>query len=267
VKVGDTYYSYGRVEPFGMLMGVAADMVELSNVMSDAEVDDIGGLVFGSIATNLVSKTWLRGPSELLQAVFDPERYGDRYVRNLGASIVPNILNQTAQAIDPNLREARNLMDAIKNRVPIVKEGLTQRRDVFGEGIELGSGGFTSLISPIFVSDFENDPAAEELLRLKVGVSKVPKTISGVKLNDQQLDTFRKLAGSHVQRDVAEVQNREGYNQLSDDDKRTVLRSVMRRAREKARTELKRNDFGLQEDISLRGSGQKRDRILRKEFR
>jgi hypothetical protein len=137
VKIGDTYYSYGRLEPLGILLGVASDFTELNKAMTTQEQNSVAALIMGSISKNLVSKTWLRGPSEMIEAIQDPDRYGATYVQNLVGTLVPTGVAQYARNQDPYLREARSILDKLKERVPGYRETLPARRDVFGDPIKL----------------------------------------------------------------------------------------------------------------------------------
>jgi len=158
VRVGDNYYSYGRLEPLGMLLGVAADFAELSSVMSEAEQKNVASLVMGSVSKNLVSKTWLRGLSEFVEAYNDPDRYGGRYIQNLAGTLVPTGVAQYARTKDPYLREARTVLDKIRERVPGLRETLPVRRDVFGAPIKLEGALGPDILSPIYQSYAGQEP-------------------------------------------------------------------------------------------------------------
>jgi hypothetical protein len=72
-----------------MLLGISADFVELTDVMTEAEQKDVVALITGSISRNLTSKTWLRGISDMVEAFNDPVRYGQQWVQNLAGTVVP----------------------------------------------------------------------------------------------------------------------------------------------------------------------------------
>jgi hypothetical protein len=117
------------------------------------------------LMTNLGDKTFLRGITEFMQAYTDPERYGEQWVSNLAATVaVPNIAAQAARAKDPYVRDARNLMDTIRARVPGIRESLPAKLDVSGQPIN------RSLVEPLAATPAVDDPLAEAMLRL--GASK-----------------------------------------------------------------------------------------------
>src|SRR3546814_13048383 len=68
-----------------------------------------------------------------------PERYGRNYVARLAGSMaVPAMVSQMASATDPNLREARNILDTIKSRVPGLSDELPERLDLWGQPLARG---------------------------------------------------------------------------------------------------------------------------------
>jgi hypothetical protein len=233
--------------------------------MSNEEIDTIGTLILGAVSQNLVNKTWLRGPAELIQAISDPQRYGDRYVRNLTATVVPNVVNQFMQAQDPVLREARTVLDGIRSRLPVEKPKLPAMRDIYGKPIAR-EGGFLNLINPTLFNTFENSPASEELLRLRLGVSKISPTILGVKLSDEQKQRYQVLVGGELETSLNQIVQNPGYRALKDADKKVILQDVMRRARDHARELLIDEDVDLALAIEERADDLQSRRDLKELF-
>jgi hypothetical protein len=237
IKIGDTYYSYGRLEPLGTLLGVAADFTELNKAMSEPEQANVAALIMGSVSKNLVSKTWLRGPAELIEAVQDPDRYGETYVRNLLGTIVPTGIAQTARTRDPYLREARSILDKIKERVPGYREELPLRRDLFGEPIKLEGGLGPDMISPIYLSVDAKDRVASEFVRLGVAPGRPVRNIYGVDLEAPEYEAYQKSAGQLAKTVLQRLLNSPGYLSLSDEAKRDVIDDVMRKTRDVGRAQ------------------------------
>jgi hypothetical protein len=236
VKVDDTYYSYGRVEPLGMLLGVAADFAELRETMTDSEADNVAGLIFGSVAKNLTEKTWLRGPSDLIQALTDPERYGAAYVRNLVGTVVPTGLSQIANARDPMLREARTVLDTIRSRVPGQRETLFVRRDVFGEPISREGALGPDLGSPIYRNAARNDPTIAEMLRLGVSPGPLQRRIRSAELMDAEFDFYSQAAGRTMKQGLDALASSPQWADLPDDVRAEAMGDLIRKSRDLART-------------------------------
>lgn len=236
VKIGEHYYSYARLEPIAMLFGIAADMAEIGQETTQKEADEIGKLVLASVAKNLTSKTWLSGPSELIKAVHDPDRYGQRYIQRFAGTVVPTGLAQIAQTQDPYLREARNILDTIKSRVPGLSQTLLPRRDVWGEPIELEGGLGPDLLSPIYESRLNNDPVNQTLLRLGVYPSRAPRKIRGVELTEEQYDDFARIAGRTTKMRLDAIVNLPGFESMPEFAQRELVTRTIDTAREASRS-------------------------------
>jgi hypothetical protein len=80
-----------------MIMGVTADLITLSEAVAQADAEKVGTMIVGSVSENLLDKTWLSGLSDLIEAVQDPDRYGEYYLRRMAGTLIPNISAQIAQ--------------------------------------------------------------------------------------------------------------------------------------------------------------------------
>ena len=229
-----------------MLAGVAADFVEAGHSAKPQEADKLAVHLTLGIAKNLTSKTWLSGAADFFQMLDDPDRYGDRYFRNLAATAaVPSILNQTAQAIDPNMRDARTLMDAIKARTPGLSQSVMPRRDMWGEAITRGDSVGPDFVSPLYATNVTNDPLKAEVARLRVPVSmpQRDKMVNGerVPLNPEQYDEYQRTAGSLASQALRPVVSSPQWRTLTDTDKGEVLKDAFKAARHDARDALLAN--------------------------
>ena len=246
VRVGDRWVSYSRFDPLSMLAGVAADFVEAGHSAKPQEADKLAVHLTLGIAKNLTSKTWLSGAADFFQMLDDPDRYGDRYFRNLAATAaVPSILNQTAQAIDPNLRDARTLMDAIKARTPGLSQSLAPRREMWGEPITRGDSVGPDFVSPLYATNVTNDPLRAEVARLRVPVSMPQRDVmidgERVPLNPKQYDEYQRTAGSLASQALRPVVSSPQWRTLTDTDKGEAIKDAFKSARHDARDALLAN--------------------------
>jgi hypothetical protein len=191
VKIGDMYYRYNRLDPFSIILGPWRTPMS----RADAEKHNIPALVMGSIMRTLLDKTSLKGSSDLIQAATQWERFGDGYVRNMVGTVVPAFSAQTAQAIDPVVRETRTVLDNLKARIPFVSETLHAKRDIWGEPMMREGGLGPDIASPIAESRLKNDPVNQALLSAGYFPGKLSRKIRGVELTDQQYDDYQRIAG------------------------------------------------------------------------
>ncbi len=209
IKVGDQYISYQRFEPFGILLGLTADFVNALNMVNDNilvsdteedkeladEAGKIGAYLIASFADNITNKTYLRGVSDLIKAIDDPERYGPRYINNFLSSPIPNVVGYIRRYDDPVVRDVRNLVDAWQNKIPGMSASLPAKRNIFGEVIKYSPGAapeafgrFGEVFSPARLEHITNDIVFNELLNLEYYPSMPKRTIQGVDINPEQYE-------------------------------------------------------------------------------
>lgn len=185
VKVDGRYYAYNRMDPIGMTMGLAADMVEILvnddyGVEKERTMEEAAVAVTMSIANNVMSKTYLSGISDFFEAMADPERRADSFFQRLGGSVVPAGVAEVARYQDPYMREANNILEAIRRRTPGLSDELPPRRDLWGRPIsyQSGLGPAYDALSPIYSKEQTSSPIDEEILRLEASITMPPKKTS-----------------------------------------------------------------------------------------
>lgn len=195
IKVGDKYYSYRRTDPLGMLIGISADMTYLSQEMDEAEFSELSAAVTLSIMNNVLSKTWLTGVSDFMEAVSTPVNVEgaatqnfQNYFDNLGASFVPNALRQAnVNLVDPYMREASGMVAKAMTKIPGFSDNLPLKRDIWGE---------PRLYN--LVDKAEDDPVMRALAEKNIGVSTPKKIISwngaATRLTDEEYSRFVEIS-------------------------------------------------------------------------
>ena len=258
IKVGNKYIQYNRLEPLGMLMGVASDFAEISSLAGeDVDTEEIATAIAMSFAKNVTSKTWLQGASEFINMMEDPDRYGEKYVQNFVGSLVPSIVNTAKRAVDPESKAIYGMMDSVKSRIPGWSSSLLPNRDLWGEPItyKIGPGEQSlaqtaySVLSPIYVSEGVDSPIDKELDRLKLGVGKPEKRqeIMGVSIDltpelyDELIVLMNKNTfddGKSLKDTLTDTVNDPGYKEMSDEDKIEYLKNMFSKAKKIAKLKL-----------------------------
>jgi N12 class adenine-specific DNA methylase len=195
-KVGDTYVSLARLEPFGTHLGWAADLAETQDAKTAGEVYD--KLVQG-ISMNIVNKTYLQGPIGLAEALGDPERYGANLGRKTLGAFVPNLLAQAARAIDPNVRETDTIANTMLSRIPVLSKSLPPRRRGTGEVLTRDEHPLSRWLNPFRYATEKGPEANLERIFIDVGYipSNAPRTVTipgtrgrKVKLTQEERDLY-----------------------------------------------------------------------------
>lgn len=243
MKIGDKWYSFDRLDPLGLTIGVAADMAEVMDKAGETEASELAAGLAMSFVSTLKDKSYLRGISDAMTAIDDPDRYAGRWARNMGASFIPNFIGQYTRASDPYLRENRTFVEAVKARLPGYSDTLFPKRDVWGEPIKrtagaLGDGTAGRLFSPVRGAPDQRDMVTSELIRLDLVPSKAPRKMSGVELTPAQYDTYQQLTGRLSRRIMDRFMGGPLYERMPDPARRMLAETLMRTARQTARTML-----------------------------
>jgi hypothetical protein len=234
-RVGETWYSYARLEPFATLLGVSADAAYISNKLDTDESASIGTLLTYSAGQNVLNKTWLKGVTDIVEAINEPERYGDAYLRNLATRVVPAAVGQAARMDDPYLRDVRTMVDAFKNKYGD-SESIHPKRDIFGNAIKREGAWGPDVLSPVFVTQANKDPVVQELLNLQIFPGKVKREIRGVELTEQQYDDYQLAAGRLLYQSYKQMITMPAWNTLPEGVRIDVLNKQLSATRERAAT-------------------------------
>jgi hypothetical protein len=239
IKIGDTWYSYARLQPVGTLMGLAADMAQVWEHLTPEESDKLPKMLSVAFANAVTNQTFLQGISNIVHAISEPDRFGPRFVQGLAGSVIPGAVAQTAQLSDPLLREVNSTLDAVRNRIPGWREGLLPKRDAFGEPI--ANRDRVGVVSPITASQQSGDKVRIEAVRLGVGVADAVRSIqlpSGgdrklgeVELTPEQRDVFRDVSGRLAHEVLSSIVNGPAWDGLPDVVKKRIYDTVFERAR------------------------------------
>ena len=253
IKLGDTYYAYNRLEPLGMLFGIAADAAEIMGQTLDEGVNEqIAAAAVIAISKNVTSKTWLKGFADAVEALDDPDRSAKKFLMNYARSIVPAGVAQLEKQFDPTFRETWDrsffveYANNIKARIPGLSKDLPPKRNLWGEPIMWEGALGPDMISPIYISTAKHSPIDEEMVRLKMKLSMPDKTQSfegkAIDLTPQEYDRFIQLmtttelhTGMPLKESLNGLTKDVNYTEASDEDKELQIRRQFLEAHEKAK--------------------------------
>jgi hypothetical protein len=165
------YYSYQRLDPIATLLGTTADLSEMLKEDKEANEYTIETTIVTmatAISRNLSNKSYLAGIQLWSDAFQEPERFGERVLKNYAGSSIPNIFSQAQDYDKQSLREVRDVADAILKKTPGGRAMLDPKRNILGEEkiIDYGTFGF---INPIASSEDKADPILLEMAELQHG--------------------------------------------------------------------------------------------------
>jgi hypothetical protein len=237
IKVGDTYYEYNRLDPFSQWLGLASDLSTMDYQHKDAA--DLAATALGSLVNNTVNKTYMQGVSNLVEFLQDPKRNGAWYFRQMGSTVAQpvTLMSNIASERDPYAREQNSVLDAIKYRVPGMRQDLPTKLDAFGENVPNRTypGGPLSIAAPIAQSKESTDPVRLEAARLGwvPGAAQSHFTINKHRfdLDEKQQHEFNQLTGQMIHAGAARVMASPGWKNMDDSTKLDLLDNLTKKAR------------------------------------
>lgn len=189
IKVGDQYYSIAGTEPFASILGIWADVAEITATghLDEPELQELFAAAIAGTAYNMTNKTFMQGFATFIEAMNDPARYGESLASNFVRSIIPRGVAHAERMVDPVQREARDYIDQLKAQIPGLSESLKPRVDMWGRDFVYGNqnadGTYDGalgpdLISPIYRSTHKPNPVDEEIARIGLNVKPAGDTIT-----------------------------------------------------------------------------------------
>lgn len=227
ITIGDITLPYKGLGYLGMQMRFAANMYETAHYTNDDDRAKLSAAFLESFTKSILEDNWMYGISQALDAVYHPQEYGERYIKDFAASWMPWSvgMNQTARQVDPYMRDAKDMFDVARSKIPFASEGLYPRIDSFGNPVK--SGGNTDL--------YKNDPVVQRMENLGIGIGKIDRTIMNVQLTDKQYMEYCTMAGRYAKMQLTALVTQKDFDQIPPGIQIKEIHSVITQARKQAR--------------------------------
>jgi hypothetical protein len=237
MRIGDHWYDIGKLGPIGKLLGTAAD---LASVAHDAYTDGVGAaaLHLAHAGSKLfIDESTFGALSNVVQAIEDPQRHGERYASALISSFVPfaSASYQFERYTDNSVRQANGIIESIKQKIPGYAEDLMPRRDTWGEPVQNNNFGV----------EVSNDPVKQYLASAGFNVAMPPKQIMGVKLDEQQYDDFVRISGRTAKMQLDRIVHSSQWQRIPPEAKHQIFMEIIKQARNAARGQILRMNPSL----------------------
>ena len=104
IRIGNHWYSYGRIEPFATVL---ASTVDLVRAVQSGDTERMIKTPFSSLVGQITEKTFLSGVSDLFEVVKSQDRAdaAAKWAANFAVSWVPNIVRTAGRAMDETIPE------------------------------------------------------------------------------------------------------------------------------------------------------------------
>lgn len=272
IRIGNTYYSYKRMDPVGMLIGMIADSTEIMGSLDDYSAGKLAMSVVLSMEHNLLDNLYLDGIMNVLDAIQDPGKQWHDYFKKQAGSLIPAISGDIARGFDPVVHDTKSIVDTMRSRIPGFSMFAPAQRNIFGEKVLRGGSLGNDFISPIWQSKAKQDPVLDEIIKHEISIHPPSRYIggaapseidpmardnpkAGVPLNPQQYDRLQEITGQGLRDALEKLIKKPLYQKQSDGPdggKALLIRSVVERAREIGRQKLLKEDQQLYEQLKAK---------------
>jgi hypothetical protein len=234
ILIGDTWYEIQRIQPMGTLLVLAADMANIWDHMTDEEKDKVPKMLALAFSNAVTNQTFLQGITSVVRAMSEPDRFFPRWSQQMAGSLVPNIIAQPTAMMDPTVREVNSMLDAIKARVPGMREELLSKRDWLGEPVPAKER--LGVVLPIREQKISDDKVRLEAARLDISMAAAPKKLhlgrgtgklGDVELTPEERDKFEEVGGKMAHQILTQIVNAPNWDSTPDLIKRRVFTKTL----------------------------------------
>lgn len=251
IKVKGRWYSVRAGEPVVAPAVLGADLWQQHAMHPDEDVAGQAGDVVAFTGKQLAELPMLMGLQTINDALSDPAHKGKALA--VAAVPIPSIVNQTAQALDPTVRQANTVGQKLEAKIPGLSRSLPPRLDQFGRPIQRANGsplvqGLGAMLDISQSRTDQSDPVTRELDRLKVSPGLPGKTVRiekhPVTMTAAEYNAVLRELGPRTHEYLQSLIRDPWYQSLSDEDRATVLKRTITNLRTLARAQYKGQKIG-----------------------
>lgn len=243
VRIGNTWVSLSRMEPFATVVGMIGNVME--NVKKGEKVTSQVADVVNAFSAQIEDKTFLQGISDLIQLATgraDEKSYLlKKLVIGTAAGFEPQLLAQIARSTDTTYRDVKDdswlnqFVKTIKSRTPWLSQSVPSLLDTFGQEAKRTGGFIENMISPLERGKVTTDPVELELTRINTDITKPTrnKQVGGIsgKLDVDAYRKYLKATGQVGHAMLVKMFALPEYQDLPQDDQVKAVETVMSKTR------------------------------------
>lgn len=235
IKMGDKYVSYRSYEPVSSWIALVANAGEISKERGKIDENKVGVIV-GETVKMLKDQSFLRGISDLTNALDDPERYGQQFIQNAATSLVPTGVGYLARLQDPVIREPDSIPAAIRARLPGFSKGVPPRLDLWGRPITKEGTLMQRALLPSGTVTSKPDLTEQELLSLEKFPQKITKRYRGLDLTTTERNLVTVAEGRIIKPLLDRLVSGEQWARMTPEEQEQTVNRVFYEVRKNIRT-------------------------------
>lgn len=257
IKIGDKSFTYDWAQPIAAPLSIMANIVQKDDENASSlekalsSLDTAGNILLEqsfmeSINTALNNTSGLA--TGVQEAIFD-----------LPARAVPTFMKQIADMVDGTQRTSfeygkplESAINSVKAKIPFLSKTLAPGVDSMGREIQKYGGNnniFNVFLNPANVSTENISESAGEIYRLyqetgdatimpRVAPYYINKDGEKITMNSSQRAEYQKISGNIIEENVGNLLDNYDYKKLSDEDKSSIIKSIVDYSYNKAREEV-----------------------------
>lgn len=169
LRIGDRWVSYSGQGPLTTTLAMLASMREDYWKRGKEEPQAVWVRAAFAAAQNIKESSALTGLSSLSDAIDNPDRKLNSYLKSQAQGLVPfsGLLRAVQKSTDPYLRETKTPAEAVQSIIPGATRSLPVKQDTFGRAVKREPGGPLAA-QRFLVGKVSQDTVDAELHRLKV---------------------------------------------------------------------------------------------------
>jgi len=253
IKIGDKWYGYNNFQPLALPLSVIANTFEAYMYDGDEEGVSIPEILTKTI-DSVLQQSYLSGLSSILEAINNPESYGEAWAERFLTTLRPlsSLQSQLARAVDETVRAPDTVKEAFKSQTPGLSDDIRPRRTALGEESSRDTGlpeaieFLSNFLSPVDISKSKDSELSNELLRLRdvVQVGFPSKTITigknKVRLDPDEYDFLLKIAGESTKKILDRAVESPRWDKKPDSVKAEFIKRIVEEQRAVAKKKLLR---------------------------
>jgi hypothetical protein len=181
IRLGDTYYEYGRFGVFGTLLQMSADAVKYWDQIPAGRIDSFVASMVLAFSDSMTDKYFLRGIGEVIQTIRDTTSgRADRYFRRLSTTLIPNVLKQVEQVVDPRILDRESWLQEWQAAFPWLSDEVPAKINLWGEDVVKEQWGYwLDLILPVGKGSKYESLVRDEIANNQMAINMPPRAIEG----------------------------------------------------------------------------------------
>lgn len=257
IKIGNKTFAYDWAQPVAAPLSMMANLVQ-----KQEESDNLLETVATVLDTGLnviFEQSFLTSINDVLS---EPGEIGSKIgeqLLDLPARAIPTFMKQIADMIDGTQRTSfeygkplESSINSVKAKIPFLSKTLSPSVDSMGREIQKYGGKnniFNVFLNPANVSTENISESAEEIYRLyqETGDATIMPRVAPYYINSDgekitmdssQRAEYQKISGNIIEENVENLLDNSDYEKLSDEDKSSIIKSIVDYSYNKAREEV-----------------------------